>query len=230
MQLKYVAIDDEPLALDLITAYATRLPVLQLMQTFDDAVSGSKYLRNNNVDLLFIDINMPDINGVELVKSMLQKPMIVFTTAYKKFAVDAFELDAVDYLLKPIDFTRFEKAVKKATDFFQYKNAPQQNEEQSLFVRAEYQLIKIGYNDIEYIESVEDYLKIHITTGKYIMTRMTVKAMLEKLPPQQFQRIHRSYIVPLAKIKSLHFKKVRLAQIELPVSNSYSDFIKHWKR
>src|SRR4051794_5676369 len=118
MQIKCVAIDDEPLALNLIKEYTNRFPSLRLVQTFDDAISGAEFLRSNQVDLLFIDINMPDISGIELVRSLKEKPMIIFTTAYRKFAFEGFELDALDYLLKPIEFERFEKAVNKAIDYY----------------------------------------------------------------------------------------------------------------
>lgn len=230
MQVKYVAIDDEPLALNLIQEYASRIPSLTLMQTFSDAITGAEYLKHNTADLLFIDINMPDITGIDLVRNLEIKPMIIFTTAYKKFAVDAFDLDAIDYLLKPIDFTRFERAVKKAIEFSNYKHSPRQEENKPLFVRSEYQLVKIELYDIEYIESLEDYLKIHLSSGKYIMTLMTVKAILEKLPPNQFKRIHRSYVIPVAKIRSLVNRKVRLTNVELPVSDRYADIFRDWKK
>src|ERR1700730_4801776 len=160
MQIRCVAIDDEPLALDVLRQYIQNFPVLKLVQTFDDAISGAEYLRNNAVDLLFIDINMPDVTGIELVRSLKEKPILIFTTAHKKFAVDGFDLDALDYLLKPIQFDRFSKAVNKATEYYQYRRSAKPEGSESLFVRAEYQLVKIDLEEIEYIESVEDYLKI----------------------------------------------------------------------
>ncbi|HKH59947.1 MAG TPA: LytTR family DNA-binding domain-containing protein [Flavitalea sp.] len=230
MQIKYVAIDDEPLGLTLIREYASRIPTLSLVQTFTDAIAGAEYLRKNPIDLVFLDINMPDMLGVDLAKSLTVKPMVIFTTAHKKFAVDAFDLDAIDYLLKPIDFARFERAVKKATEFFHYKHSSRRNENKPLFVRSEYQLVKIELYEIEYIESLEDYLKIHLNSGKYIMTLMTLKAILEKLPPTLFKRIHRSYVVPLAKIRSVVNRRVRLTEIELPVSDRYADVLRDWKK
>ena len=139
-------------------------------------------LRQNPVDLLFIDINMPDITGLDLVRSLEEKPMIIFTTAHKKFAMDGFELDAVDYLLKPISFERFSKAVNKATEYFEYKKKSKTEEAESLFVYSEYRMVKIPLADIEYIESLEDYIRINLTTGKPMMTLMTMKKVLEKLP------------------------------------------------
>lgn len=229
MQIKCVAIDDEPLALDVIREYVRYFPSLKLVQTFDDAISGAEYLRNNPVDLLLIDINMPDVSGIELVRSLPVKPMIIFTTAHKKFAIDGFDLEALDYLLKPIQQERFTRAVNKAIDFYKYKNADKGDTKEALFVRSEYQLVKIDLADIEYIESIEDYIRIHVSNGKPVMSLMTLKAVLEKLPASQFKRIHRSYVIPLAKVRSVINRKVRLTATELPVSDSYAAFIQEWK-
>lgn len=229
MQIKCVAIDDEPLALHVIREYAKKFPALELAQLFSDAIAGAEFLRQHPVDLLFIDINMPDITGINLVRSLVNKPMVIFTTAYKQFAIEGFELDAVDYLLKPIAPERFERAVQKAIDYYRFKNNRNDEMADSLFVRSGYELVKINLSDIEYIESLEDYLKIHRTTGKPVMTLMTVKAVLEKLPADKFQRIHRSYVVALNKVRSIANKKVRLSNAELPVSDRYAGFINEWK-
>jgi two-component system, LytTR family, response regulator len=231
MPIRCVAIDDEPPALMLIKEYAAQCPQLQLLYVFDDAINGAEFLRQNKIDLLFIDINMPDITGLDLVKSLEEKPMIIFTTAHKKFAIDGFELDAVDYLLKPISFERFSKAVNKATEFFEYKKKPATEEVESLFVYSEYRMIKIPLTDIEYIESLEDYIRINLTTGKPVMTLMTMKKVLDKLPEKKFKRIHRSYIVATDKVKSILNRKVKFTSgTELPVSDSYLDFITEWKK
>jgi two-component system LytT family response regulator len=231
-QLTCIAIDDEPLALNLIEGYVSKLPALKLLKTFEDALYASEFLQNNQVDLLFVDINMPDINGIELVRSLTVKPMVIFTTAYKNFAFEGFELQALDYLLKPIDFTRFSKAVEKAVDFYQYKTvALRQPDAESLYVYSEYRMIKIELNNIEYIESMEDYIKIHLLDQpKPILTLMALKKVLEKLPEDRFKRIHRSYVVALQQIKSIHNKKVQLKSAELPVSNSYYDLISKWSQ
>jgi DNA-binding LytR/AlgR family response regulator len=229
MQLKCVAIDDEPLALELIRNYVSRFPALQLLQTFEDAVSGAEYLRNNPIDLLFVDINMPDITGIDLVRSLVSKPMVIFTTAYKNFAFEGFELEAIDYLLKPIDIKRFGKAVEKAADYYKYKTTSE-SEDESLYVNSEYRIVKINLKDIEYIESMEDYIKIHIQNAKTILTLMPLKKVLEKLPEEKFQRIHRSYIVPVNKVISIQNRKVKLPGIELPISDSYVDFARKWTK
>lgn len=229
MPLKCIAIDDEPLALELITKYVVSFPELTLINAFEDAVSGAEFLNKTAVDLLFIDINMPDITGLDLVRSLTKKPMVIFVTAYKNFAFEGFELQALDYLLKPIDFKRFSAAVNKAIDYHKYKNSDNSSSDESIYVYSEYRMIKVELKDIEYIESMEDYIKIYLTSApKPVLTLMTLKKMLEKLPTSSFRRIHRSYIVALKKIKAIHNRKVKLVNAELTVSDSYSDFIKEW--
>lgn len=231
MPLKCVAIDDEPLALELIKTYVARFAELEMLQVFDDAVSGAEFIRKIPVDILFVDINMPDITGLDLVRSLEEKPIIIFTTAHRKFALEGFELDAIDYLLKPISFERFSKAVKKAIEYSRYKNQQISEPTESLFVYSEYRLIKIPFADIEYIESVEDYIKIHLSNAKPILTLMPLKKVLEKLPADKFRRIHRSYIVAIEKVNSILNRKVQLSSsTELPISDSYSSFIREWKK
>jgi two-component system LytT family response regulator len=229
MRLKCIAIDDEPLALELIRQYAGRISELELIQTFDDAISGGEFLRNSQVDLLFIDINMPDITGIELVRSLKDKPATIFTTAYKNFAFEGFELEAVDYLLKPIAFERFAKAVQRVISFHELRFPGKQRSDEHFFVRSEYRMVKINLADIIYIEGLEDYIRIHLSGDKPVMTLMTLKAVLEKLPADRFRRIHRSYIIPTARVRSILNKKVTLdTGVELPVSDSYNGFIGEW--
>ncbi len=231
MQLKCIAIDDEPLALELIKQYVSKIPELHLVQTFDDAIGGGEFLRNNKIDLLFIDINMPDITGIELVRSLKDKPATIFTTAYKHFALEGFELEAIDYLLKPIAFERFEKAVKRAIEFQALRFPDKQSSGEHFFVRSEYRLVKVDIDEILYIEGLEDYIKIHFSNAKPILTLMTLKSVLEKLPEEKFKRIHRSYIIPVSKVESILNRKVKLINsIELPVSDSYTSFITDWMK
>lgn len=231
MRLRCVAIDDEPPALMLMKEYISQSPNLQLQQTFDDAISGSEFLRNNPVDLLFIDINMPDISGLDLVKTLEVRPMIIFTTAHKKFALDGFELDAIDYLLKPISSERFTRAVTKAVEYFEYKKKVPAEGNENLFVYSEYRMIKVPLSDIEYIESLEDYIRINLSNAKPVMTLMTMKKVMEILPLSRFKRIHRSYIVALDKVKSILNRKAKLASgVELPISDSYLGFVGEWKK
>ncbi|RDC64339.1 LytR/AlgR family response regulator transcription factor [Adhaeribacter pallidiroseus] len=227
--VRCVAVDDEPLALDIITAYVARLPAITLIQTFDDALAASEFLRTTEIDLLFVDINMPDISGIDLVRSLAIKPLIIFTTAYKNFAYEGFQLEAVDYLLKPIAFEPFVKAVNKAIDFLELKNKPKSEPEESLYVHSEYRLLKINLRDIEYIESLEDYIKIHVTGARPILTLLSMKKVLEKLPDAKFKRIHRSFIVPMAQVTAIQNRKaILLSGKELPISDSYTGFIQDW--
>ncbi|WP_142687582.1 LytR/AlgR family response regulator transcription factor [Chitinophaga polysaccharea] len=228
MEIKFIVIDDEPPAIQVIKTYAQEFPWLKLLHTFTDAISAAEYLRHSRVDLLFLDINMPDINGLDLARGLDPHPMIIFTTAYKQYAFDGFELDAIDYLLKPIPFRRFEKAVQKAQQHCQQQLLPVETE--SLVVHSSYHMVKIPLHEIIYIESLEDYVRIHLAQQAPVLTLMTLKKMQEKLPASRFRRIHRSYIVAVDKVKSVGNRKVRLSSsVELPVSDSYSDFIREWK-
>ncbi len=230
MTLTCIAIDDEPQALELIKEYIRKIPELRLLHTFDDALSGAEYLRKGAADILFIDIQMPDISGLDLVRSLPEKPIIIFTTAHKKFAYEGFELDAIDYLLKPISFDRFSKAVSKAIEFYKYQHNKENGTEDFLMVYSEYRLIKILLKDIEFIESLEDYIKIHLTGKNFILTLMPLKKVLEKLPSEKFRRIHRSYVVAVDQVKSvLNRKATLLSSKELPISDSYVNFINEWK-
>jgi two-component system LytT family response regulator len=231
MQLKCIAIDDEPLALEVIKKHVNDFPELKLLQTFDDAISGAEFLKKTLVDLLFIDIDMPDISGIDLVRTLQNKPMVIFTTAYKNYAYEGFELEAIDYLLKPIDLKRFTVAVQKALDYAKYKTQDKDEEGESIYVHSEYRMLKINLKDVEYIESMQDYIKIHLVgLEKPILTLMPMKAVLEKLPPTQFARIHRSYAVAIKRVKSIYNRKVKIGVVELPVGNSYADFIKEWSK
>jgi len=161
--LKCIAIDDEPLALELIKGYCAKIPELSLVQCFEDAISGAEFLNKNVVNLLFLDINMPDITGIELVESLKERPLIILTTAYKNFAFEDFELDALDYLLKPFEFNRFLKAVQKVIDYFNFKSRSGSSETENLYVHSEYRLVKIPFRNIDYTESLEDYIRIIVT-------------------------------------------------------------------
>lgn len=231
MELTCVAIDDEPLALDVISAYVKQNSQLRLLQVFEDAITGGEYLRNHPVDLLLIDIHMPDISGLDLVRSLSPRPMIIFTTAHRKFAYESYELEAIDYLLKPISPGRFKKAVSKALDYASYLRTANNNTEEALYVYAEYRLVKIPLQDIEYIESLEDYVKIVLQNGESVMTLMTLKSLAEKLPDHMFQRIHRSFIVAVNKVQSIQKRKACLRSgTDIPISDSYVHFIENWKK
>lgn len=228
-RLRCIAIDDEPLALDLIREYSSRFPTLQMLHTFEDALYAAEFLNKHVVDLLFIDINMPDITGIDLVRALEVRPMIIFTTAYRKFAYDGFELDALDYLLKPIDFSRFSKTINKALDYHQYKLNPKSVSSDSMYVHSDYKLVRVALDDIIYIESFGDYVVIHQLQENPVTTLMSLKKVLEKLPERYFKRIHRSYIVAVKQIKSVHNRKVQLKTgMELQIGDSYIHTLQDW--
>jgi len=230
MKIRCVAIDDEPWALELISQYVGQFAELDLLTTFDDAIEGATYLARNSVDLLFVDINMPDLTGLELVARLTKPPMVIFTTAHKKFALEGFDLNALDYLLKPIDFERFSRAVRKAIDYYHYKNSAPKAEPTALYVRSEYRLIKVALDDILYVEGLSDYIKIHLLSSpRPLLTLWTMKGILDQLPTHRFSRIHRSYIVANDKVLAIQNKKVELPEgTLLPISQSYQEFIALW--
>ncbi|MFN8296844.1 MAG: LytTR family DNA-binding domain-containing protein [Chitinophagales bacterium] len=224
--IQCIAIDDEPLALELISTYCEEVEFIQLQKTFTKTSEALKYMQSNPIDLLFLDIQMPDISGIDFYKNLEDKTMVIFTTAYSEYAVEGFNLNAVDYLLKPYELERFRKAVNRAKEFYDY-TAKETNETNYIFVRADYSLIKIDCNDILYIESIDDYLRIHLSGKKPVMTLSTLKAIEDKLPSSNFIRVHRSYIVALNKIESVRGKNIQLPLAEIPISNKYeADFFK----
>ncbi|MBS1619374.1 MAG: response regulator transcription factor [Bacteroidetes bacterium] len=221
MMLHCVIIDDEPLAADLLQSYIEKTPELRLLQSFNDAPAAAAYIGSNAVDLIFLDVEMPHMNGIQLLESLPKPPMVIFTTAYSEYAAQGFELDAIDYLLKPFDLTRFQRAVNKALDYHRYLQKEAETATPYIFVKSEYQVIKINLDEIRYIEALDDYIKIYTTAGRPILTLMTLKAMAERLPEDKFARVHRSFIVSLTKIESVRNRKVRIGDAEIPVGNSY---------
>jgi DNA-binding LytR/AlgR family response regulator len=217
--MKAIALDDEPLALEVLQNFCDGMESVTLQKTFTRSEEAFKYLKKYPVDLLFLDINMPSISGLDFYKKLPHKTMVIFTTAYSEYAVEGFTLSATDYLLKPFSFARFQQAIEKA--FLQWKLQNQIPEQQYLFIRADYSLIKILFSDILFIEGLDDYLKIHIQNQKTIVARMTLKALLQKLPVTEFVRVHRSFIVPISKIEKVRNKIIYINQEEIPVSASY---------
>jgi len=229
--MRCIIIDDEPLARELLEDNIRHVSRLHLVASCRNAAEAMQIMQDQAIDLVFCDIKMPAINGLQFVSNMQQKPMVIFTTAYKKFAFEGFELEALDYLLKPIALERFSAAVNKAVDFARYKNSEKNGGDESIYVHSEYRMIKINIKDIEYIESMQDYIKIHLTgIEKPILTLLPMKNVLERLPAGQFERIHRSYIVAVKHIQSIYNRKIQLKNIELPVGNNFADFIKNWTR
>ncbi|OIR13200.1 transcriptional regulatory protein YpdB [mine drainage metagenome] len=219
--MKCIAVDDEPLALQVITKYCEKISFLQLEKVFTNTDEAKEYLQHNAIDLIFLDIQMPDINGVQFYKNLTIKPQVIFTTAFKDYAVEGFNVDAIDYLLKPFEYDRFLKATYKAKEYLEFLSS-QELQLNSLYVKVNYEMMKINLKDIELVEALDDYIKIYIKPTP-VLTLMTLKSMLEKLPPKEFARIHRSYIVPLSKIEKFSKNKVTVAGKEVPIGSSYSD-------
>lgn len=225
-----IAIDDESPALDIIESFCSRTDLIKLQKMFTGPQEALKYINKFPVDLLFLDINMPSLSGIELYKKIKQNTPVIFTTAHMEYAVEGFNLNAVDYLLKPFSFERFKTAVTKADEYIQYQQSKGQAQQNYFFIRADYSLLKINFADILYIESLDDYLKIHIHNQKTVVARMTMKAMLEKLPEKDFIRIHRSWIIPFGRIESVKQKTVHLAGKEFSIGESFeNEFFSHFK-
>ncbi|MFT3934618.1 MAG: LytTR family DNA-binding domain-containing protein [Chitinophagaceae bacterium] len=229
--IKCLAIDDEPLALDLLTDNISKVPYLQLVAACDNAMEAMKLLQEQTVDLIFLDIQMPGLTGLQFIQTLKDKPMFILVTAYEKYALEGFELDVVDYLVKPVSLQRFIKACNKANDLFQLKNKPQQvsanaNTPEYFFVNVDYSLLKVVFDDITYIEGLKDYIKIHLkSSSKAIITRMSMKSLEDELPSSLFMRIHKSYIVAAKHITSVRKSGVFIDSIELPVGENYRDAI-----
>ena len=230
MKIRCLAVDDEMLALELLEDNIKKVPFLELVQTCRSAMEAMEVLRTQPVDLLFLDIQMPDLSGIQLLKSLQHKPLVIFTTAFSKYATEGFDLDVIDYLLKPYSFERFLKAVNKVHEYMDVRDrASGQTSSREiaaspnfLFVRADYRLYKINLKDILYIEGLKDYVKIYVSE-KPIVTQMSMKTLEEKLPPRDFIRVHRSFIVAFNKIDFVQKHMLTIGKKEIPISEHYRD-------
>lgn len=220
-----IALDDEPLALEIIESFCERLDSIKLERTFTKVSDAQKYLRKFPVDLLFLDINMPQLSGIDFYKKVEQNTLVIFTTAYSEYAIEGFNLNAMDYILKPYSFDRFEQAVKKATEYYDYLHRKSDTVIKFIYIKADYSLIKVALDDILCIEAFADYLKIYLPNKKSITARFTMKAMMDKLPNSKFIRVHRSFILPIDKIISIRNKNITIEGREIPIGTSYEDEI-----
>jgi len=224
--IKCIAIDDEKLVRDLLEDNIRQLPFLELIKTCKNAFEAYEVLQNEQIDLIFLDIQMPGLSGLQFLQSLQHPPMVILVTAYEEYALEGFNQQVVDYLLKPFSFERFLKACNRANELFRLQN--NQNEAinviQDFFVNVEYTLVKIVVADIEYIEGLKDYIKIHLSTAdKPVLTRMTMKAMVEKLPSNTFVRTHKSFLAAVQKITALKRDFVCIGNKEVPVSEFYKE-------
>lgn len=232
--LNVLIVDDEPLALDVLETYIEQMPDLKLVQRCSNALEANEVLKNHDIDLMFLDIQMPQLTGIDFVKSLTKPPMIVFTTAYANYAIQGFDLNALDYLLKPISLERFMKAVNKAIDQAELLEREEQfvgnssgiESSDFFFVKADKKLIKVNFDDILYIEGLKDYVIIRLKNSR-VITLQTMKSLEEKLPQGRFKRIHRSYIVAMDKILAIEGNMVEVMEKDkvklLPIGKNYRD-------
>lgn len=218
-----IAIDDEPLALKVIRSLCDKSENIHLQKTFTQPTEALKHLRKFPTDLIFCDIQMPAMTGINLVKSLQKNTMVIFTTAFSEYAVVSYELNAVDYLLKPINQKRFTQAIAKAQEYFDYINRKDHAAEKEIFIRADYSLVKIPLTDILYIEGLADYLKIYIKDRKTIVARMPMKDMVEKLQATDFIRVHRSFILPFSKIEAVRGTTIFIGDKQFPIGRTYAE-------
>ena len=247
MTLNCIAVDDEPLALGLVCRFIEQTPFLNLVGRYSGAVDALKAIHQQKLDLLFLDIQMPDLNGIELARVLgkgADVPRVVFTTAYNQFALEGYKVDALDYLLKPFNYEEFLRAAQKALNYHELVNRPntaapipviadERTDEDYLFLKVEYQLVRIALDDILYIEGLKDYVKVHLkNVDKAILSLTSLKALEEKLPAKRFMRVHRSFIVSLDKVTSMTKNSVQIGKMLIAVGDQYkeafSQFVGKW--
>ena len=230
MNINCLVVDDEPLARNLLSDYVNKVHDLSLVGTADNAINAMKVLRENQVDLLFLDIQMPELTGINMLKVLQHKPLVVLTTAYSEYAIESYELDVVDYLLKPITFERFLKAIEKVNQRLNLRKTPEiifTEDSSFVFIKDGTKLIKVMLEDILYVEGLKDYVTIH-TKDQKIMSLQRLKALEKQLPESQFIRIHNSYIVSFKAIKAIDKGEIQIGTVRLPISHSYKKSFKEW--
>ncbi len=221
--IRAIAIDDEPLALQIISHFCDQVDFVSLEKTFTKQNEALRHLNKYPVDLIFLDIQMPNKNGIDFYKLLESDVMVIFTTAHSEFAVEGFNVNATDYLLKPFSFERFEVAVQKARNEFQFKNNT--SAQTHLMIRADYKLNRIEFENILLIEGLDDYIQIHLKNKSKIVARISMKSILEKLPETKFIRVHRSYIIPINKVKTIQNKVIQIDDFSVPIGETYKDEI-----
>lgn len=227
MTIRCLIVDDEPLALDLIESYVRQTPFLELAGRCSNAMEALEALEKGKIELIFLDIQMPRLNGIELSGLIKYDTRVIFTTAFEQYALDGFKADALDYLLKPISYPEFLKAATKARKWFSMSrtNKSEQTSQNSIFVKSDYRIVQVDIPDITYVEGVKDYIRIHTSKGEAVMTLMSMKSMEEHLNPDIFIRIHRSFIININKIDSIEKSTVKIGRTSIPISDSYKESV-----
>ncbi|MFM9911558.1 MAG: LytR/AlgR family response regulator transcription factor [Chitinophagaceae bacterium] len=230
--LRCIAIDDEPLALELLEDNISKVSFLELVASCSNPIEAINVLKEKKVDLIFLDIQMPGLTGLQFIQSLIVKPMFILITAYEKYALEGYHLDVVDYLVKPVPLDRFIKACNKAWELYQLKNKKTDTSIPSssleyIFVNVEYSLLKVVLKDILWIEGLKDYIKIYLKSApnKPIITRISMKAMEDELPPLQFARVHKSFIISKEHITALRKNSIFIGSMEVPVGENYKEVI-----
>jgi two-component system LytT family response regulator len=224
MKIKCLAVDDEPLALKQIGGYIKKTPFLELIALCNNAFDAMEVIRKDSIELMYVDIDMPDLSGLDFVRSLSFRPFVVFITAYSEYAIEGFRVDAADYLLKPVGYADFLKASDKVKSIIEMKNQPsvQKPSDNHLFVKSGYKLVRIELDDIKYIESMHEYVRIHLCNEKPVMTLGSMKAIEEQLPPDKFLRVHRSFIVNTDKIRVIERNRIVFDNtVYIPISDQY---------
>lgn len=227
--IRCLAIDDEPLALKQLSSYISKIPYFELVNACNSAIKAGEILENEHIDAIFIDINMPDLNGLDFVRSLAQPPLVVFTTAYSNYAIDGYKVDAVDYLLKPFGFEELRAAAEKVKQRFDLMNTPtdvaMQPADDAIFLKTDYKIVRVSLSDIRYIEAMSEYLRIYSDAiPRPIVVLLSMKKMEERLPANTFMRIHRSYIINLKKIIEVSKNHVVMShEASLPIGDLYKD-------
>ncbi len=234
MEIRALIVDDEPLAQNVIEQYANKLPNLIISGKCNDAICAHHFLQENKVDLLFMDINMPKLSGISFLKTLKNPPLVIFTTAYSEYALEGFELNAIDYLKKPFSFDRFCKAYFRAEELLQLKKDSTQTptvekETDFIFIKADKKMVKVKFSEILYIEGLGDYIKLHLSDKK-LVTNLSMKKVFDLLPEKDFYRTHKSFIISLDKIESVEGNMTKINNTKLPIGNSYrQEFMKFIK-
>jgi two-component system, LytTR family, response regulator len=225
-KIRCIAVDDESLARKMLEEYITQIPFLELVKTCKNAMEAMEVLNNENIDLIFLDIQMPGMLGTKFLESLVEKPMVVFVTAYDQYAVESYNLQVVDYIMKPVSFERFTKAVLKVQEVYKSMVLPANTDSDAepidyIFVNVEYSLVRINFNQISHIEGLKDYIKIYVNNAVHpILTKSTLKGIEGKLPSKSFLRVQKSFIVNLDKIESIRNHRITIGKFEIPVSDT----------